>query len=234
VDVCGLTPTAAGLAASFWEWRWGGDGASVVAELRAARCAALDGPHALAAAGRSMRSCERACAAAGKTPDARAKLVPGRPFAGFTASALDLFAALAAAGLALSPPRPGPGLWEAYPAQLWRQLAPALPPKATARGRAGRARLLVAWGVSLPPGPHGHDRLDAAVCALAAAAACGAVPGLSARTVGEPLARRPDGALEEGPMLALALDGAAPGAGRAAVRRGVAGGTPRARRRRTL
>lgn len=213
VDVCGLSPRGAGLVASFWEWRWGGDGiAAVAAELRAARCAALDGPHALAAPGRSLRTCERLCAAAGKTPDDRAGLVPGRPYAGFTASALDLFAALDAAGLAVSPPRPGPGIWETYPGYVWRRLAPGLAPKATERGRRERARVLAACGIVLPRGLPGHDRLDAAVCALVAAAACGAVPGLSARIVGEPTARRPDGTLEEGPILALDV-AAPPGAG---------------------
>ena len=233
MDVCGLTRRRAGLAASFWEWRWGEGGiAAVAAELRAVRCAALDGPHALAAPGRTLRACERLCAAAGKTPDARARLVPGRPFAGFTASGLDLFAALDAAGLAVSPPRPGPGIWETYPAYLWRALARDLAPKATARGRAERARVLAACGVLLPDGPLGHDRLDAAACALAAAAACGAVPGLSAQAVGEPLARRPDGSLEEGPILALVADGALSARIGHALRGGARGS--RARRARAL
>lgn len=233
VDVCGLTPRGARLVASFWEWRWGGAGvAAIAAELRAARCAALDGPHALAAPGRSARTCERLCAAAGKTPDARARLLAGRPYAGFTASALDLFAALDAAGLAVSPARPGPGVWETYPGYLWRVLAPGVAPKSTPRGLRERGRVLAACGVVLPRGPLGHDRLDAAVCALAAAAACGAVPGLAARTVGEPTVRRPDGTLEEGPI--LALDVAAPLGARVDRARGLRPGKPGARRRRSL
>jgi hypothetical protein len=149
-----------------------------------------------------MRACERLTAAAGKTPDARDRLVRGRPFAGFILSSLELFAALDAAGLAVSAAAPRGGVWETYPGYLWRQLSPGLPRKLTPEGLAARARLLRARGVRLGrAGAPDADRLDAAVCAHAAAAACGAVPGLRTRLLGDPLVRRPGGALEEGPIV---------------------------------
>jgi hypothetical protein len=207
VDVCGLSRDGAALVATFWQWRWDGEGfAEIAAELAAARGALLDGPHALAAAGRTMRACERLTAAAGKTPALREALVRGRPFAGFLLSSLDLFAALDAAGLSVSPGVPGPGIWETYPGHLWRQLAPGLARKSTAAGLAARARLLRARGVRLGRAALDPDRLDAAICALAAAAACGAVPGLRTRLVGEPLVRRADGTLEEGPIVVFDVE----------------------------
>lgn len=208
VDVCGLWREGRVLVAQLWEWRWDGAGfAPVAAELRAARCSLLDGPQALAAPGRAMRACERLSAAAGKTPDARDKIVPGRPFAGFVRTSLDLFAALDALGLELSPPGISGGVGEAYPAHLWRLLAPGLARKTTALGLRQRRAVLEAAGVRLEVARASHDQLDAAICALAAAAACGAAPGLTARTLGEPLSRRADGTLEEGPMVVVDVDG---------------------------
>jgi len=207
VDVCGLSRRGGALVATFWQWRWEGEGfAEVAAELAAARCAMLDGPQALAAPGRTLRACERLTAAAGKTPGRREALVRGRPYAGFLLSSLNLFAALEAAGMPVSPGACGPGIWETYPGHLWRQLSPGLARKSTAAGLAARARLLRARGVRLGGAALDADRLDAAICALAAAAACGAVPGLRTRLVGEPLTRRPDGTLEEGPIVVLDVE----------------------------
>jgi hypothetical protein len=206
VDVCGLRRESSGVVATFWEWRWGGEGGGVgpvAAEIRGARCALLDGPQALAAPGRSMRACERLVAAAGKTPDSRDKIVRGRPYAGFVLASLDLFAALDRAGVAVSPEGIAGGVGEVYPGHLWRLLAPSLAKKTTPLGVVQRRALLDACGVRLPEGGATHDQLDAALAALAAAAACGAAPGLSARVIGEPLARRADGALEEGPLVVV-------------------------------
>ncbi len=209
VDVCGLARVRGGLAASFWQWRWDGEGiGEVAAELAAARCSMLDGPQALAARGRALRACERLTAAPGKTPGARGRIVRGSPFAGFILSSLELFAALDAAGLAVSPGAPGPGVWEVYPGHLWRQLCRGLARKATAAGLTQRAALLRACGIRLGRAALDPDRLDAAAAALVAAAACGAVAGLAARAVGEPLARRADGTLEEGPIVVLEVGAA--------------------------
>jgi hypothetical protein len=203
-DVCGLRREGTGLTAKFWEWTWVGEGLNeIVAELRGCRCAMLDGPQGLAASGRSMRACERFAAAAGKTPDSREKIVRGRPFAGFVLTSLDLFAALDAHGLAISSPEFVGGVGEVYPAHLWRLLSTALGKKTTHVGVAQRSALLAACGVRLPAIPVSHDQLDAAIAALVAAAACGAAPGLTARYLGDPLVRRPDGTLEEGPMVVL-------------------------------
>jgi hypothetical protein len=208
VDVCGLRRKGRHLVAELWEWRWGAEGfEEIAAELRAATCSLLDGPQGLAAPGRSMRACERLSAAAGKTPDERAKIVPGRPFAGFVRTSLDVFGALAALGLEISPPRVGGGVGEAYPAYLWRLLAPGLAKKTTALGLAQRSALLEAAGVRLEVASASHDQLDAVICALVAAAACGAVRGLTGRTLGDPLSRRADGALEEGPMVVVEIGG---------------------------
>jgi hypothetical protein len=200
MDVCGLDRRDGALVARFWSWNWSGKGIDdVVAELRVARVALLDGPQAFAAPGRTLRACERATRAAGKTPDRREAAV-GRPYGGVVLSCVDLFAALDAAGLAISPPGFVGGIGEVYPAHLWRQLAPGLAKKTTAPGLAERRALLGRCGVVLPDRPLGHDHLDAAIAALAAAAGGGAVPDLAIRWLGEPLLRGTDGVLREGPI----------------------------------
>ena len=71
MDVCSLVPGAANqLRAFFWQWHWDPAGAAlsvagITDELRQARCTLVDGPQALAAAGRSARSSERLCRAPG-------------------------------------------------------------------------------------------------------------------------------------------------------------------------
>lgn len=204
VDVCGLRKDVTGLAAHFWTWTWDGEGLNeIVAELRDCRCAMLDGPQGLAAPGRSMRQCERLAAASGKTPDSREKIVRSRPFAGFVLSSLDLFAGLEAHGLAISRPDLLGGIGEVYPGHLWRLLSRTLAKKTTGLGVAQRAALLAACDVRLPDLQVSHDKLDAALAALVAAAACNSAPGLAAKHIGDPLVRRPDGTLEEGPMVVL-------------------------------
>ncbi len=213
VDVCGLTPTKRGqFKATFWEWLWDPapeplDAKPIVAELRKARCAMLDGAQALARPGRSQRECDRAARAAGRVPDRRPDL--SRPFGGFICSSLDLFAALTKARLKISPRRPGVGIGEAYPGAIWTRLAKTrLPHKKTPQGRASRVKLLRTWRVVCPPRPN-HDQLDAAIAALVAAAAAGAVPGMAVESVGEPLRSDKGGALREGTMIFPVLTGQA-------------------------
>jgi Protein of unknown function (DUF429) len=207
VDVCGLDATPGGLAARFWTWTWaGGELGAVAGEFGAAESAMIDGPQALAAEGRSLRACERLCRAAGKTPD-RLDRCAG-PYAGFVRTSVELFAALDRAGLAVSPPGLASGVCEVYPGHLWTRLAPGLAKKATALGLRQRAAILSACGVALADAALTHDRLDATLAALAAAAARGAAPGLAVVPMGEPLRRRPTGELEEGPIASLAVEGA--------------------------
>ena len=206
IDLCGLRPAAnRSLKASFWHWYWDPapkplDVGVVAQELPSARCSTIDGPQGLARPGQPMRSCDRRTAAAAKVPDAR----PSRaqPFGGFMCSSLDLFDALAHAGLEISPTSPGRGVSEVYPGFIWKELAnTGLPKKATKVGRSARRDILRALGVVGIPASVTHDQLDAAVGALTAAAAAGAVEGLTAKAVGDPLYRDEKGTLREGPML---------------------------------
>jgi hypothetical protein len=207
VDVCGLERARGRLASRFWTWTWtSGDLGAVAAELGAAECAMIDGPQALAAEGRSLRSCERLCRAAGKTPDRLERLAG--PYAGFIQTSLELFAALDRAGLVVSPPGLAGGVCEVYPGHLWTRLAPRMANKATALGLRQRAAALSACGVILGGAVLTHDRLDAALAALVAAAARGAVVGLEVVAVGEPLRRRATGELEEGPIASLRVGSA--------------------------
>ena len=111
IDVCGLTPDDAKFSASFWTWEWS------------------DGPQGLASKGRTMRACDRAASAAAKTGDER-DTVKG-PYAGFVLSSLDLFQRLHGAGVPVSDSGPAGGVWEVYPALLWRRLVSGLSKKTT-------------------------------------------------------------------------------------------------------
>ena len=85
IDVCALHEAPGGtLRASFWSWTWTPadegevDLSPVLSKLKAAPAIGMDGPQGLAAPGRSLRSCERETAAAGKTPDQLPP--PGKPY----------------------------------------------------------------------------------------------------------------------------------------------------------
>lgn len=201
IDVCGLELTSAGPRVSFWTWEWDAPGEPLdleplLPELTGARLLGIDGPQALALPGRSLRACERAVAAAGKTPDRLPD--PGAPYAGFVRSSVELFEALERAGLTLDPRPGGTGALEVYPAHAFRHLAGGrLATKASAEGRRARRALLVAAGLRGLPREPGHDRLDAAVAALVAAVADGVLGGLAVRRLGEPRTRR-DGLGREG------------------------------------
>ena len=206
IDVCGLMPSENGeLKAYFWFWQWDAapgtlDVTEVINELTGTRAAMLDGPQGLATKGEALRACERLAAAVGKTPDVRPTL--GRPFAGFLCSSLDLFAALAQAGMQISPPGFLGGVSEVYPGHMWRILAGrVLPKKNSDEGRLVRKRILQALGISLLPELPTHDENDACVAALLAAAADGVVPGMTTRGIGIPLTADTDGILREGLMV---------------------------------
>ena len=205
--MCGLTPARDGrLHAAFWLWRWDRapqplDVAPIAPEFRAARVAMLDGPQALACPGTALRVCERRPACVGKTPDTRPAL--SKPFAGFIRSSLDLFAALKAERIAVSPPVFTGGVSEVYPGHIWTILSGRrpLPRKATEAGRRVRKRILEALGLSGLPALPTHDENDAAVAALVAAAADNQVSGVSVHSLGDRLSIDPDGVLREGPMI---------------------------------
>lgn len=225
IDVCGLArpkgPGPARFRAAFWQWTYDGggtrDASALLPELRAARGAALDGPHALAAPGESVRQAERLLRAPGRTPDSLERITG--PYAGFVRTSVELFAALDAAGIAvgtgepatiagrpeaLEMPSPG-AVAEFYPGVIWNRLVPRLPRKSLAAGLAARRSILEALGLAFPPGRLTHDQLDAALGALLVAAWDGQVPGLAVERVGPPLVR--EGAiLREGGILVLAAD----------------------------
>lgn len=205
IDVCGLTPSpAGGFDATFWHWSWDApdqelDLRAIADELRRARSVMVDGPHALAAKGRRIRSCERLCRTAGKTPDR----VPAAdvPYGTFIRSAVEWFAALHGQGIPVSPPGGINGVSEFYPAETWVRLSQRrLPTKTSAVGRKVRTDLLRRMGVRLPLRfEPTHDALDACVGAVLAAAADGRVPGVGAQAHG--LALQIQGnTLREGPI----------------------------------
>ena len=205
IDVCGLTAVGASFRAQFWTWEWSDQGLeSVVSEIRAARCTFIDGPQGLASKGRTMRACDRAVGAAAKTGAERSQV--SGPYAGFVLSSLDLFQRLHAAGVPVSVPGSAGGVWEVYPALLWRRLVLGLSKKTTVAGVAQRRATLERLGVALGEIGLTHDQLDAAVGALAAAASEGKVPGLALVLLGDPLIVRASGELEEGPMASLQVD----------------------------
>lgn len=205
IDVCGLTPVDAGFRVSFWTWEWSDQGLeSVLSEVRSARCTFIDGPQGLASMGRTMRACDRAASAAAKTGSERDE-VRG-PYAGFVLSSLGLFRCLHAAGVPVSDSGAAGGVWEVYPALLWRRLASGLSKKTTVAGMAQRRAILERLGQVFERTKLNHDQLDAAVGALAAAASAGKVPGLTVVLLGESLVVRPSGELEEGPIVSLEVE----------------------------
>ncbi|MCP3137063.1 DUF429 domain-containing protein [Pyxidicoccus xibeiensis] len=130
----------------------------------------VDGPHALARTGATVRESERLLRAPGRTPDVLP--VPGPPFAGFVRGSVLLFAALRARGglplldvdaAALGEAR----LFEAFPGATWRALAvEKLGAKASREGREQRRAVLEAEGLRFAEGElPTHDQLDAALCA---------------------------------------------------------------------
>jgi hypothetical protein len=118
-----------------------------------------------------------------------------------------LFAALAQAGTPISPPGFSDGASEVYPGHLWKILAgPGLPKKGTVEGRVRRKRILESLGISGLPDLPTHDENDACVAAVLAAAADGAVPGMTLKGVGVPLISDPDGTLREGLIVVPQMD----------------------------
>jgi hypothetical protein len=157
----------------------------------------IDGPQGLASNGNSLRACERECGAAGKTPHVLPAL--GKPFAGFVRSSVELFGAMAAAGLSVSPSQFMGGVAEVYQGDIWyRLVGRTMPKKNTHERRRARKRILQALGVIGLPDLPIHDQNDACISALIAAAADGKVNGMSVRGIGLPLARDADGTLREG------------------------------------
>lgn len=223
IDVCGLRPEGGALRAEFWAWSWTPapapiDPAALLPELRASRAVMIDGPQGFARPGRTARECERIARAAGRTPDDWP--VPGRPYAGFVRSSLELFHELHRAGVSVSP-ADGAGACEVYPGDLWPRLAGGrLPRKTTSEGRRARRTLLEQLGLRGLPAAPTHDQLDAAVCALVAACVDGLVPGLTLETIGEELAVEEDGRLREGPMFVPRLHTPSPSPGTAPRPRG--------------
>ena len=205
-DVCGLTSIdCKNLSAKFWFWEWPEserrlDVSEIAKEIGAVKSTMIDGPQALASAGKTMRACERECGAAGKTPDIQPPL--GRPFAGFVRSSVELFAAFAAAELLVSPSQFMGGISEVYPGDIWYRLAGrTIPKKSTHEGRRARKLILQALGIIGLPDLPTHDQNDACISALMAAASDGKVSGMSVRGIGTLLARDPDGTLREGQIV---------------------------------
>ena len=206
IDVCGLQPDpGGGLRATFWQWLWDAPAApleltEILREIHQARSVMVDGPQALASRGRRLRNSERLCRAPGKTPDQ----LPADdvPYGSFIRSAVEWYAALHAAGVAVSPLRGLGGVCEYYPGEGWIRLSQRrLPNKHSAVGRKVRLDLLRRFGVRFPRGPTpGHDALDACLGALMAAAADGIVPAVTLESVGLPLRNGQDG-LREGPIM---------------------------------
>jgi hypothetical protein len=139
---------------------------------------AIDGPQGLAGSpGDPMRICERAGGVAGKSPYDFPPL--DRPFAGFIASSVRLFAALLQSGkfhlhgLPVSSSHEA-RLIEVYPGKGWADVAkrneiPLTEKKQRLEGRKQRQCLLEASEIRLPPGSvPTHDQLDAALAALTA------------------------------------------------------------------
>lgn len=128
----------------------------------------IDGPLGLAAAGETMRLCERALGAPRKIPDVAPS--PGfKPFAGFVRGSVELADALARTGwfpASSTATLATATMLEAYPGGTWKQLAGRrLPRNTTKDGLRSRAELLDANGLSFARASQTHDELDAALCA---------------------------------------------------------------------
>jgi hypothetical protein len=212
IDVCGLTPLPGGtFAARFWTWTWDAapgplEVGHLVDEVRLARVAMLDGPQGLARPPAAMRACERLTGAPGKTPHQRPPFYV--PFAGFIHSSVELFAALHAAGLAISPVAGQQGCGEVYPGDMWTAVVSRLPKKGTTEGDRLRGAALGMLGVTGLPANVTHDQNDAAIAALAAAALDGVVSNMAAQLVGDALYIDNGGILREGPMVRLGVTSA--------------------------
>jgi hypothetical protein len=111
------------------------------------------------------------------------------PFAGFICSSLDIFEALRRADTKISPPKFLGGVSEVYPGHIWTNLGGGhrLPRKSTREGCQARKIILETLGVANLPELPTHDQNDACVAAVLAAAADGAVPGITATGIGSPL-----------------------------------------------
>lgn len=164
IDVCGLTPEDDGyLSAEFWAWKWdpAGEPIDVGPLLPEVAHAMLDGPQGLATPRETMRSCERAVGAAGKTPYKLTEESAALPFAGFVRSSLELFEALDKAGVELASTGTAAGrVGEVYPGDLWPLLPRpgftqrnTLPKKTSGRGWLIRKALLEAASVRFSPTP---------------------------------------------------------------------------------
>jgi hypothetical protein len=209
IDVCGLTPLPGGtFAARFWTWTWDAapgplEVGALVDEIHLARVAMLDGPQGLARPPAAMRACERLTGAPGKTPHQRPPFYV--PFAGFIHSSVELFAALHATGVSISPAAGQQGCGEVYPGDMWTALVPRLPKKGTPEGDRLRSAALGMLGVTAWPANVTHDQNDAAIAALAAAALDGIVSDVAAQLVGDALYIDNGGILREGPMVRLGV-----------------------------
>lgn len=174
----------------------------------------IDGPQALASSGRSVRACEVACRAPGRTPDHLP--TPGsKPFAGYVRGSAELWLQLLGSpGWRLPAAATGPGalsvapgdLYEAFPGDIWRILAGRdnrLERKTSRSGQQQRIQLLRHLGFHLvDERPLGHDRLDAAVCAVVGGwAAHQASARARVELLGEPASWDDSGTLREGQML---------------------------------
>ncbi len=158
----------------FKTWTFSPDGHGLISQDIASGgfVLAIDGPQALAAAGKKGRDSERLLRTAGKSG---AELpTPGKqPYAGFIAGSVALFSALRASGLGVlgEVPYEKTVLLEVYPGDLWPKWAGTkLPKKTQPQGRRARYDLLRGLGVELPIGSEAitHDQLDAAAAAFAA------------------------------------------------------------------
>ena len=157
-DVCGLIAIECHkLSAKFWLWEWPEperrlDLSEIAKEIGAAKSTMIDGPQALASTGKLLRTCERACGAAGKTPDILPPL--GKPFAGFVRSSVELFDAFAVAKFLVSPSEFMGGISEVYPGDIWHRLVGrTIPKKSTHEGRRARKLILQALGIIGLPQP---------------------------------------------------------------------------------
>jgi Protein of unknown function (DUF429) len=208
--VCGIEVEEGLAKARFWRWRWPAPGepldvTPLLPELKPARLVLIDGPQGLARSGQDQRRAE----ALARTPAPTADHLPelGKPQAGLIRSSVELFAALYGAGIRVSPSGLRFGVSETYPSSFWA-LFKGLPKKSTKAGVATRRVILDALGLRLDEQKalsQGH--CDAALAALTAAAADGALRGAHAVSRGDLVTRGTDGLLREGPIVELKLNG---------------------------